>query len=227
MRKTSGHSNQEKSVLLAGATGLVGSELLLQLFADSEISKVLVLGRREPPHRHPKLEWIKTDFEDLWSVASEVRAEILFCCLGTTRKKAKSPHEFRRVDFEFVRKLGRLCVYRGIPKFSLVSARSANLRSPWLYFRTKAEIEREILALPIPQIQIFRPSLLEGQRPESRLGEGILLSLVRSPVGRLFGKRHLLSCSTSSLAGVMLKEAKRDSFEKRVYEMEDISGGDL
>jgi uncharacterized protein YbjT (DUF2867 family) len=212
-----------RRAIVAGGSGLVGRELLRLLEGDSHFEEILLLTHREIPDLDfPKLKKMQVDYEDLFSTAEAISGEVLFCCLGTTRKKAKTPAEFQKVDLDYVRKLARLCVYRGIPKLSVLSAEGASTQSPFLYFKTKGEMEREVLELPIPQIDILRPSLLVGNRREFRLGETILAKAI--PILRCFGAKFE-ACPASTLAQFMLNRAKEDRFRKEVFRSNEITSG--
>src|SRR5215210_488066 len=90
-----------RTALLLGATGLVGGAVLDLLLNDAAYSKVVTLGRRPLAHEHQKLEQHVIDFERLSDFASVMIAQDLFCCLGTTIKKAESKDNFHRVDFTY------------------------------------------------------------------------------------------------------------------------------
>ncbi len=88
-----------RTALLAGATGLVGSHILQRLLADSAWTRVVTIGRRLIPQRHDKLEQRIVDFDSLTDLP---HVDDMFCCLGTTIKKAGSQEAFRRVDHDYV-----------------------------------------------------------------------------------------------------------------------------
>jgi uncharacterized protein YbjT (DUF2867 family) len=159
-----------RTALLAGATGLVGGECLRRLLEHPAWSNVLVLTRRNVAGHAPsgKLRQIVTDFSRLESAAAQVTAEHVFCALGTTMRKAGSRAAFREVDFEYPLRLARLALGGGARHFSLVSAAGANRRSPVFYSRVKGELEEALIAMGWPSLAIFRPSLIEGERTESR-----------------------------------------------------------
>jgi uncharacterized protein YbjT (DUF2867 family) len=162
-----------QNALIAGATGLVGNQLLELLLADPNYDKVLILVRQIIPLDHPKLTQIEVNFDQLESLFLPCKVDHAFCALGTTIKKAGSQDAFRLVDHDYVLRLGRFCVKHGIPKFLVVSAMGANSSSSVFYNRVKGEMEVAVSQLPISSILIFRPSLLMGHRKEFRSGERI------------------------------------------------------
>ena len=164
-----------RTALLAGATGLVGSHILQRLLADSAWTRVVTIGRRLIPQRHDKLEQRTVDFGALPSLSDLPHVDDVFCCLGTTIKQAGSQTAFRRVDHDYVVALAQAGLRSGTTQFLLVSAIGADPESRVFYSRVKGETEADVRKLRYPATQIFRPSLLLGERAEFRLGERIAM----------------------------------------------------
>lgn len=161
---------------IAGASGLVGGQLLPLLLASGRYAKVTALGRRPLPPQ-PGLESLVVDFNDLDNVLPGSHVDDVFCCLGTTMKTAGSQEAFRHVDFHCVVELAGLARERGARQFLMVSAMGANAGSPVFYNRVKGEAEEAVKALRIPSVAIFQPSLLLGDRQEHRAGERVAMAL--------------------------------------------------
>lgn len=164
-----------KQALVAGATGLVGGELLRILLDQPGYSRVVALVRRPLTLSHPKLDQRVVDWEQL--DANLFRVDDLYCCLGTTIRKAGSQAAFRRVDFEYPAAMARLARAQGARQFLLVSSMGADPGSSIFYSRVKGEVEAAVAAAGIPAVHIFRPSLLLGNRREHRTGERIAVAL--------------------------------------------------
>ena len=166
--------------LLAGASGLVGGECLRRLVASSEYERVVVVTRRDLGERagHPKVRQVIVDFDQLGSVSAKLRADHVFCALGTTIRKAGSQAKFREVDFEYPLRLAQLARKGGATHFSIVSALGASRSSPFFYSRVKGEVEEALRRMDWPSLAIFRPSVIAGKRAESRplerVGEKLL-----------------------------------------------------
>jgi len=175
--------SRRRTALLAGATGLVGSQVLELLLADPDWSRVVTVGRRTTSLQHEKLEQRVLDLGALETVSDLPHVDDVFCCLGTTIKQAGSQPAFRLVDHAFVVGLARAGLRAGATQFLLVSAIGADPDSRVFYSRVKGETETAIRKLPYRSIQIFRPSLLLGERPEFRLGERI--AMLGAPVLRV------------------------------------------
>lgn len=158
------------TALIAGATGLVGGECLRRLLEHPAWTSVIVLTRRDIAIRYPspKLRQIITDLSRLESAAAQLPAEHVFCALGTTMRKAGSRAAFREVDLEYPLRLAHLARAHGARHFSLVSAVGADRRSTFYYSRIKGELEEALIDMHWPSLAIFRPSLIEGERAESR-----------------------------------------------------------
>jgi uncharacterized protein YbjT (DUF2867 family) len=163
------------SVLLAGATGLVGRECLALLLDDPAFTRIVVIARRLPQEKvgSPRLDWRVVDFARLDSHRSLFEVDDVICALGTTIKQAGSKARFREVDHDYPVTLARLGVAAGASHFLLVSALGADASSRVFYNRVKGETERDVRALPYRSVTIVRPSLLLGDRREFRLGERI------------------------------------------------------
>jgi uncharacterized protein YbjT (DUF2867 family) len=170
---------------VAGATGLVGRALVAELCERPRVERVTALVRRaEGPARHPRLEERVVAFDRLEAELAGLGATHVFCCLGTTIAKAGSEAAFRRVDYEYPLSLGRAALAGGARKFLVVTALGADAKSRIFYNRVKGEIEQALGALGLPELHIFRPSLLVGHREERRTGERLAVALTK-PLGAL------------------------------------------
>jgi uncharacterized protein YbjT (DUF2867 family) len=159
-----------KTALIAGYTGLIGGELLNLLLNSAKYDKVIALGRREINLQHPKLKQVQVDFNKL---KLEDKVDDVFCCLGTTIKKAGSQENFRLVDYQFPMNLAMAGLEAEASAILIVTAHGANSKSSIFYNKVKGEVEEGIRSLDYPKIEILRPSLLMGDREDTRLGESI------------------------------------------------------
>jgi uncharacterized protein YbjT (DUF2867 family) len=158
-----------KVALLAGSTGLIGNQLLELLLADKYYSKIIALSRKPLAITNPKLENIVVEVEQLEK--HQLKADDVFCCLGTTMKQAGSKAAFRKVDFDYPLQLAKVLKTNGAQQFLLVSALGANKKSGIFYNQIKGEIEEAITSVGFRTLHIFRPSLLLGARKDHRGGE--------------------------------------------------------
>lgn len=156
--------------IVVGATGLTGQFLVKQLCESEEYAAVSVIVRRDFSYKHAKLDMQVKDFNSLEENDLDI-ADDLFCCLGTTMKKAKSKENFERVDLELPLRIASLAKKRGIPNFHVISAAGANKKSLFFYSQVKGRMEEGLIEMGLPHLFIYRPSLLTGDRCEFRLGE--------------------------------------------------------
>jgi uncharacterized protein YbjT (DUF2867 family) len=200
--------------LVAGATGLVGRELVRQLAADGMWREVRALARRAlPPELSiPPVVPVEVDYTRLESAPAWARADQVFCALGTTMKEAGSAAAFRRVDFDYPLALARAALSLGTRHFLLVSAVGASPRSRIFYNRVKGEIEQAITGLGFRSVTIARPSLLLGERSHPRAGEqfgklvGVLAPQRWRPVPAARVARAMVLAAKRDMAGVVILE---------------------
>lgn len=173
-----------KTVVIAGASGVVGSRALHHLLARDDVGRVVALGRRALPARHEKLASAVVDLRSAEETAREVPGDVAVavCCLGTTMKQAGSKEAFRAVDRDAVVAFGEAALRRGARRCLLVSSIGADARSRNFYLKTKGEAEEALARLGFPQLTVLRPSFIDdqGARAERRAGEKIALPLARA-----------------------------------------------
>lgn len=166
-----------KTALIIGASGLVGTALLQRLLASPAYGLVKVLVRKPLEITNLKLQTILFDFDN--PDASKVQADDIYCCLGTTIKKAGSKAAFRKVDLDYPVLIARLAKLNGATHFSIVTAMGANAQSSIFYNQIKGEVENKLKELNFESLLVFRPSLLLGNRQEVRFSEQVGASLMR------------------------------------------------
>lgn len=213
-----------KTALIAGASGLVGSHCLARLLAEPAYDRVVALVRRPLARTDPKLEQRATDFGRLGAAEEPFpEADDVFCCLGTTMKRAGSREAFRLVDFTYVVALAAQALQHGARQFLLVSALGADPRSPVFYNRVKGETEAAVGRLPFEGRQIFRPSLLAGRRSERRPLEQGGLAVMRVVSVALRGPlRRYRPIDADTVARAMLAVARRAPPGVHIYQSETI-----
>ena len=162
-----------KSALIVGASGLIGSELLNCLLNSQEYSKVIALVRKPLGIQQAKLEEHVIKFEELARHRNCFKVEDVFCCLGTTIKKAGSQEAFKRVDVDYPLEMARLANDMQVEKFLIISSMGANPNSAVFYSRMKGLLEQKLTEIGFKSLHIFRPSLLLGDRKEFRMGEAL------------------------------------------------------
>jgi uncharacterized protein YbjT (DUF2867 family) len=169
-----------RTAALAGATGLVGKEILQGLVADTSVKQIHVLARRALPASDPKVVAHVVDFAKLPALP---RVDEVYLALGTTIKVAGSQAAFRAVDYDANLAVARAALAAGARRAGLVSAMGASAKSGIFYSRVKGELEDALSALGFEGLVIVRPSMLAGNREQLgqpvRRGEGIALTVSR------------------------------------------------
>jgi uncharacterized protein YbjT (DUF2867 family) len=206
--------------ILAGATGLVGGECLKQLLESPRYERVVVVTRRalDPVPGHDKLRVVVVEFDRLGDVRSRLRGDHVFCALGTTIRKAGSQRRFREVDYEYPLRLAQLTLKNGARHFSVVSALGASPSSPFFYSRVKGEMEAGLRQQGWPSLAILRPSLIAGERAESRPLERLSEHLLR------FSPATWRPVAARDIAAAMIATALREPAGVEVIESRDIAG---
>lgn len=213
----------DRTALLLGASGLVGRHTLDRLAADGRWGRVVTLGRRPLPTASATHEDHVVDFDRLDEQAELFACDDLFCALGTTMKQAGSEEAFRRVDLEIPFEAAQLAHSQGATQILLVSALGADPGSRIFYNRTKGEAERAVEEVGFEAVQVLRPSLLTGDREETRLGErvGELALYLAAPV--LVGPlRSLRPTPAEAVARALVALAAARPTGVHVYGPEEI-----
>ena len=202
------------TALIAGASGLVGRELLQQLLAAPEYDRVIAVGRRRVEVVHPKLGQVVADFATLEQVAADLRCADAYCCLGTTIKVARatsagragSRAAFRAVDHAAVLAFAWAAQRAGAQRFFVVSALGADAASRVFYNRVNGETEEALAVLDFATLAIFRPSLLLGRRAQARPGERVMAALLWLAEPLLLGRlRKYRALPAEVVARAMLR----------------------
>lgn len=165
------------TLLIVGATGLVGQSVLQQALADRRVTKI-VAPTRHPLPAHDKLHNPQIDFDHLPSDAPWWAVDGVICTLGTTMRRAGSEAAFRKVDLDYPTTVAKLAQQHGARSFALNSATGANPHSKIFYNRTKGEVEQALKDCGFPSLTLVRPALLGGNRAEFRPAEFFSLKLL-------------------------------------------------
>lgn len=179
----------ERKAVVVGATGLVGGYVVRELLVQKEYSRVMVVGRRHLDIKHPKLEQALIDWEHPQQAAFAFEGvDDVFCCLGTTMKKAGSKKQFRRVNLDYPVLTARLGKEAGAVQMLAISAMGADSNSRVYYSHIKGETEEALAAIGLPALHLFRPSLILGARSERRFGEAAAAVVMKALDGMMTGK---------------------------------------
>lgn len=163
----------EKKALIIGATGLVGENLLQILLKSNTYKEIIIFVRNPLEYHHKKLKEVVINFEQLEQYQQLFAVDDIYCCLGTTIKKAKTQDNMKKIDVDYPLKCAELGKQMGVKQFIVISAIGANSRSSIFYNRIKGILEEKLIKLSFDSLLILQPSLLLGEREEFRFGEKI------------------------------------------------------
>ncbi|SFT80289.1 NAD(P)H-binding [Lishizhenia tianjinensis] len=164
---------QKKKAILIGATGLTGGFLLDALLMHPDFDEVVTYGRSTTGKKSSKLKEVSLDIVTETSWLTELKADVVFCCIGTTKAKTPDQAKYKAIDYGVPVKLAEACKRNGIGHFIVISALGANPKSSIAYNQIKGEMERDVLAQSVEHTYIMQPSLILGGRDEKRAGEKI------------------------------------------------------
>ena len=211
-----------KTALLFGSSGLIGGHLTKQLIENSSYSKVKLFVRSDPKISDPKIEVIKTDFNNLHNYKDEIIGDDCFFCIGTTKQNAPDKDEYRRIEYNIPFEIAKIAKSNSINSFIYVSSGFADPKSSGAYLKNKGDVEEELKSLNFLKLGIMRPSFLIGDRKEKRIGEeiGIFIFKLISPffLGPL---KKMKPINSEKVAKAMIKIAN-ENLKKTILESDEI-----
>jgi len=212
-----------KTALVFGSSGLVGGNLLNQLIENDNYNKIKIFVRSEPENNDPKVEIIKTDFNNLENHKEVIRGDDCFFCIGTTKQNSPYKSEYRRVELEVPKQIAQIAKSNSVNSFVFVSSGYADPKSSGDYLKFKGEVEEELKRLNFPKLGIMRPSFLLGDRKEKRVGEkiGIFVFKLLSPLF-LGPLKKMKPIQSETVAKAMISSANKN-LEKNVFESNEIA----
>lgn len=215
---------KDKTALIVGATGLVGYELVRLLLASTEYVRVIIWVRKATGLSDKKLEEVVIDFDKIEAYEIEDKVDHVFCCLGTTIKKAKTRKAFKKVDLEYPLALGRWAKDKNVSQFLIVTAMGADEKSRIFYNKTKGQLEQGLREIGLNGLHIFRPSLLLGERNEVRSGEKVAATISKfMPILFIGPLKRYAPIQGLKVAYAMYKTAIEGRVGIYVYSSNEIS----
>ena len=211
-----------KTALVFGSSGLVGGHLLNQLIENDNYNKIKIFVRSEPKNHNPKVEIIKTDFNNLENHKEDIKGDDCFFCIGTTKQNSPDKNEYRRVELDIPKEIAQITKSNSLNSFVFVSSGFADPKNSGDYLKFKGLVEEELKRLSFNKLGIMRPSFLLGDRKEKRLGEklGIFLFKLLSPLF-LGPLKKMKPIQSEKVAKAMIKISNGD-FKQQVFESNEI-----
>jgi uncharacterized protein YbjT (DUF2867 family) len=216
-------NQNKKTAIIAGATGLVGEQLLNQLLSDPAYGKVIAIVKKPLEITHEKLEQQVIDFGQLLAAIGGLKADHGYCCLGTTIKKAGSKEKQYIIDHDYVVEFARGCHLAGVTRFAVVSSIGANAGSSNFYLRTKGEMERDLQKIPFQGINILQPSFLLGDRKEFRAGEKTAVTVMKALSPLLVGGlKKYRGVQASAVAQCMIRQILSEEDGVKIIRSDEV-----
>lgn len=204
----------KRNAIVLGATGLTGSHLLELLLKSSDFDCVKVFTRKKLSISHPKIQEHVVDLLNLSDYSKEFNADVVFCCIGTTKAKTPDRSLYRAIDYGIPVEAAKLCKQNYINHLIVISALGANAKSKVFYNRVKGEMERDVLAQEIEHTHLLQPSLIVGNRKEKRGAEDFSKHFMKI-FGFLIPARYKM-IQAQTIAQAMLQLARKPNKEQTI-----------
>lgn len=212
-----------RCALVAGATGLVGGHVVERLAESADVDRVVVLVRKKTGKwPSAKVEEKVVDYDALDPSAFAGVTEV-YACLGTTIKKAGSQDAFRKVDHDYTLAVANAAKAAGVERFAVVSSVGASARSSNFYLRVKGETDEAIQKIGFSSLVIARPSMLVGNREESRPGEKVGIAVSKAfSFAMVGGLKKYRPIEARRVASAMIAAMGREPGTSTVLEHDDL-----
>ena len=211
-----------KTVALFGSTGLIGSEILKLLINDDDYETINVITRKKVTVQSKKIKNYIIDFTNPDGYKKVIKkGDVVIASIGTTQSKVNfNKMKYRKVDYDILLNIAKVCKSNQASSFCFVSSAGANARNKNFYLKLKGEIEKSIIQLDLKSCLIFRPSLLLGKRNEFRFGEMIAQKIM--PLFSFLMKSDYKPIKAVDVAKSIVKESKKKNKGYKVYHFDDI-----
>ncbi|MEP6805382.1 MAG: oxidoreductase [Flavobacterium sp.] len=213
-----------KKAIVYGASGLVGSHIVETLLNNADYEQVIIVVRKELNIQHPKIKTIIGDFNSLPKVVKDIQTDEVFIALGTTKKKTPDEKLYYQIDHDYPVLAAKLAKENGAKAVFLVSAIGANAKSSIFYTRTKGETEQDIINQNFDHTYIFRPSMILGDRKESRPVEKVFIGIFKF-INPLFmgGLSKYKGIEARDIAKSMVNSAKQLNEKVKILHWEEMT----
>jgi uncharacterized protein YbjT (DUF2867 family) len=192
--------------IIIGASGLTGSALVEELIHSPMFEKIVIFGRRSVRIVHNKIEEHIIDFEQTEQWKHLVQGDVLFSCLGTTLKKAKTKTNQFTIDYTYQFQFATIAAENGVSTYVLVSSVGANSKSRFFYLRIKGKLEDDVKKIPFQNIHVLKPNILDGAREDKRRNEAFGLKIIKA-FNRIGLLKKMKPTHVKDLAKMMIQKA--------------------
>ena len=203
-----------KTAIILGSTGLTGSILLEKLLNDDRYETIKLFSRSKIENLPSKVIQFTGNLFELEQFKTNFTGDEVYCCIGTTAKKTPDKTVYKSIDYGIPVASAKLAKENGIKTFLVISSVGANPKSTVFYSKTKGEMERDVLAKKTENTHILQPSIIEGNRDETRIGERFGLAIFKLLQPLFFGKLKKYKITKAEhIAQAMIKLANSTSNE--------------
>jgi uncharacterized protein YbjT (DUF2867 family) len=204
----------KKTAIILGASGLTGAIVLEKLLNDDRYDSIKLFSRKRIDGLSSKVKQYIGDLLSIETFKKDFTGDDVYCCIGTTAKKTPNKIEYKAIDYGIPVAAASLAKANKINTFVVVSSIGANSKSSAFYTRTKGEMERDVLSKKVEYTYILRPSIIDGNRKEQRLGEKIGLIVFKIFQPLFLGKLNKYKITEAEhIAQAMIKLANSSSQE--------------
>ena len=211
-----------KTALIFGSSGLIGNQLLSKIIESNNYNKIKLFVRSVPEINDPKIEIIKTNFNNLKNHKKDIKGDDCFFCIGATKKNTPDKEEYRRIEYNIPVEIAQIAKSNSVNSFLYVSSGFADPKNSGAYLRNKGEVEEELKKLNFLTLGIMRPSFLIGNRKEKRMGEKIGIFIFKMLAPLFLGPlKKMKPIHSETVANAMIIVAQND-FQQTIFESNQI-----
>ncbi len=212
-----------KKAIIFGASGFVGSQLLLELLNHSDYKEVYAVVRKPLDFGHPKLNVLIGGFDSMPKLIENLNVDEVFIALGASQNSKQSSAEFYKIDHDYPVLASKTLKRNGAKSIFLVTAAGANASSKFKYVKTKGETERDIIALDFDHTHIFRPTMIIGNRKDKRPFEKIGMKIWKFIYPIFIGKQiDYREIDGKDIAKAMVNAASNQSKKVEIYNWREM-----
>lgn len=215
----------QKSIIMLGATGAVGTEVIKTLSTFPNLRKLTLLGRS--PFKSVKHETIENYKVDIFEPSSYLELisghDTAICTLGVGEFSKVSKEQFIKIDKTAVLDFAKACKVEGVTHFQLLASVGINANSRSLYLRIKGELVDELKVLNFDRLSIFQPSMI--LTPTNRYGFSQALALAVWPVlAKVFfgGLKKYKGVKVGNLGSAIAKNINREGEKIEMLDWDDF-----
>ena len=214
----------KKIAIILGASGLTGGFVLQKLIEDDRYDTIKLFSRSKIEGLPNKVKQFIGDLLEFNQFKDDFTADEVYCCIGTTAKKTPDKTLYKKIDFGIPVAAAKLSKENNIPTFLVISAMGANKNSTVFYNKTKGEMEQNVLKQQLKKTFILRPSLIGGDRQESRRLEKIGLVIFKLIQPLFIGKlKKYKIVNGETIAQAMIYLANTNHYADVIITSDDIN----